>query len=181
MSLKIPPPRNEDRAMSANHVGVRAYLSPNLAQTWKNGEKYNYLEKFGIQIPKQGFFQDSNSGGVGWTNGGVSPNIWFQPIISRGYGEHWELYATWEYICTDTWHGKSKSHTPYWVFPDLFEDRWSRRVYPLERIDKIRPKLGQRLSGMGQVAPPQPTNRTRTGKRWTPIPEIQALISCKHW
>ena len=65
MSLNIPPPRNEDRAMGANHVGVGAYPSPNLAQTWENGKNYNYIEKFVIRFPKQGLFQDSNSGGVG--------------------------------------------------------------------------------------------------------------------
>ena len=65
MSLEIPPPRNEDRAKSANHVGVGAYPSPNLAQTWENGENYNYIEKFVIRILKQGLSQDSNSGSVG--------------------------------------------------------------------------------------------------------------------
>ena len=65
MSLKIPPPQNADGAMGANHVGVGAYLSPNLAQTWENGKNYNHIEKFVIRIPKQGLFQDSDSGGVG--------------------------------------------------------------------------------------------------------------------
>ena len=63
MSLKIP--RNEDRAMGANHVGVGAYSSPNFVQMWKNGKKYDNIEKFMIRIPKQGGFQDSNSGDVG--------------------------------------------------------------------------------------------------------------------
>ena len=27
--------------MGANHMGVGAYRSPNLAQTWKNGKNYN--------------------------------------------------------------------------------------------------------------------------------------------
>ena len=40
-------------------------------------------------------------------------------------------------------------------------------VYPLERLDEIRSKLGQRLTSMGQVAPPQPTSRTKTGRRRT--------------
>ena len=65
MSLKILRPRNVDRAMGANYVGVGAYLSPNLAQTWENGKNYNHIEKFVIRIPKQGLFQDSYSGGVG--------------------------------------------------------------------------------------------------------------------
>ena len=65
MSLKIPPPRKVDGAMGANHVGVGAYLSPNLAQTWENGKNYNHIEKFVIRIPKQGLFQNSDSGGVG--------------------------------------------------------------------------------------------------------------------
>jgi hypothetical protein len=65
VSLKIPPPRNADGAMGANHVGVGAYLSPNLAQTWENGKNYNHVEKFVIRIPEQGLFQDSDSGGVG--------------------------------------------------------------------------------------------------------------------
>ena len=75
--------------MGANHVGVGAYLSPNLAQTLENGKNYNHIEKFVIRIPKQGLFQDSDSGGVGWIYGGVTKNL-FQPIksIYRGYGEH---------------------------------------------------------------------------------------------
>ena len=31
--------------MGANHVGVGAYLSPNLAQTWENGKNYNHIER----------------------------------------------------------------------------------------------------------------------------------------
>ena len=65
MSLKIPISRNKDRAMGKNHVGVGACPSPNLAQKWDNGKNYNYIEKFVIRIPKQGFFHDSKSGDVG--------------------------------------------------------------------------------------------------------------------
>ena len=65
MCLKIPISQNKDRAMGTNHVGVGACPTPNLAQKWENGKNYNYMEKFEILIPKQGLFQDSNSGGVG--------------------------------------------------------------------------------------------------------------------
>ena len=112
--------------MGANHARVGAYPSPNLAETWKNSKNYNCIEKFVIRIPKQGLFQDSNSGGVGWIYGGVTKN-WFQPVTSRGYVEHWELYATREYIY-ELIHGMAKQVThPFWAFPDLSEDRWARR------------------------------------------------------
>ena len=112
MSLKIPPPRNKDSAMGANHVEVGAYPSPSLAQTWKNDKNYNYFKKFVIRISKQDLFQNLNSGGVAWTNGGIT-KYQFQPITSRGYGEHWELYATWEYICTDTYISRTFVAQPW--------------------------------------------------------------------
>ena len=79
MSLKIPSPQNVDRAMGANHVGVGAYLSPNLAQTLENGKNYNHIEKFVIRIPKQGLFQDSDSGVLAESMV-VSPKIYFNPL-----------------------------------------------------------------------------------------------------
>ena len=170
MSLKIPISRNKDRAMGTNHVRVGACPYPNLAQKWENGKNYNYMEKFVIRIPKQGLFQDSNSGGVGWIYGGlvVSPKIDFSPLqvgVCEALGA---VYATWEYICTDTWHGKA-SHTPRFdhslIYPRISDQ--GGMVYPLERLDEIRSKLGQRLTSMGQVAPPKPTSRTKTGRRRT--------------
>ena len=119
------PPRNADGGMGAYHVGVGAYLSPNLARTWENGKNYNHIEKFVIRIPKQGLFQDSDSGGVGWINGGVTKNL-FQPITSIGgmgstgsciRNMRKNIYMAWQ----------SKSHTPFWAFPYLSEDRRSRR------------------------------------------------------
>ena len=79
MSLKIHPPQKVDGAIGANHVGVGAYLSPNLAQTWENGENYNHIEKFVIRIPKQGLLQNSDSGVLAESMV-VSPKIYFSPL-----------------------------------------------------------------------------------------------------
>ena len=157
--------------MGTNHVGVGACSTPNLAQKWENGKNYSYMEKFVIRIPKQGLFQDSNSGDVGWIYGGlvVSPKIEFSPLQVGG------MWSTGSCICNMRiymyWYmaWQSKSHTPFWPFPDLSEDKRSRRdvIPPWEAIDEIRSKLGQRLTSMGQVAPPQPTSRTKTGRRRT--------------
>ena len=65
--------------MGANHVGVGAYLSPNLVQTWENGKNYNHIEEFVIRIPKQGLFQDSDSRVLAESMV-VSPKIYFSPL-----------------------------------------------------------------------------------------------------
>ena len=74
-------------------------------------------------------------------------------------------------------HGMA-SHTPRFKLSQIYSRIGDQGgvVYPLERLDEIRSKLSQRLASMGQVAPPQPTSRTKTERSRTPIPEIQALI-----
>ena len=157
--------------MGTNHVGVGACPSPNLAQKWENGKNYNYMEKFVIRIPKQGLFQDSNSGGVGWIYGGlvVSPKIDFSPLQVGGMWSTGSCICNMRiYICTDTWHGKA-CHTPRFdrslIYPRISNQ--GGMVYPLERLDEIHSKLGQRFTSMGQVAPPQPNSQTKTGRRRT--------------
>ena len=132
-----------------------AYLSPNLAQTLENGKNYNHIEKFMIRIPKQGHSQDSDSAVLAESLL-VSPKIYFNPYKYRGYGDHWELYMQHEKIYA---HGMAKQVT----HPFLRIGDQGGMAYPLERLDEIRSKLGQRLANMGQVAPPQSTSRTKTG------------------
>ena len=64
--------------MGATQVGVGAYPSPNLAQPWENGKNYYYIEKFVIQIHKQGLSRISIQGVLAESMG-VSPKIDFKP------------------------------------------------------------------------------------------------------
>ena len=79
--------------MDANHVGVGAYLSPNLAQTWENLKNYNYIETFVIQIQKEGIFQDSNSGVLAESMV-VSPKIDSSPLQVGVWEALGTVYAT---------------------------------------------------------------------------------------
>ena len=108
VSLKIPPPQNADGAMGANHVGVGAYFSPNLAQMWENGKKLQSRREIRNSNPQTRPFP-------GFWFGGCWLNLWWchQKFISahykyRGYGEHWELYTQHEKIYV---HGMAKQVT----------------------------------------------------------------------
>ena len=73
---------------------------------------------------------------------------------------------------TDTWHGKA-SQTPL---------RESTQIYPgIDKegisLDEIRPEFDQRLAGMAQVAPPQPTGRTKSEY----VEPQSRYRKCKHW
>ena len=57
--------------MGANHVR-REQIPPNLAQTSKNDEKYTEQKNSLFKPSNKAFFQNSNSGGVRWTHGGVT-------------------------------------------------------------------------------------------------------------
>ena len=74
---------------------------------------------------------------------------------------------------TDTRHGKA-SHIRECsqIYPGIGEEGISP-----ERLDEIRPKLDQRIAGMGQIAHRPGENRNTLNI--SPISEMQALITCK--
>ena len=98
VSSKLPA-EARGQVMGANHGGEgvgAGVCPPNLAQSKKNVQNHTKIEKFVIRIPQsRHLFRISIQGML--TEPRDDTKSWFQPITSRGSGEHFELYTTCEY------------------------------------------------------------------------------------
>ena len=102
-------PPNGDREIGVNPVRWEHIPT----QTRLKREKHwdIDIETFVIRIPKRGLYPEFQFRGCRLNpRPGVVTKYWFQPITSRDYGEHSELYTTWEYICILI-HGMAKQVT----------------------------------------------------------------------